>query len=131
MGEMWKGCAQGCNDAVFMAVGTGIGIGIVANGNIISGTAGAGGAIGWLALSRPYLRDRFGLSELSTGSLLSTLPFGLLLGSIAFGSIVDRYGYKILLITCGLLIFAGLEGIALTSDINILLTSAFPVWSLA
>lgn len=40
-----------------MAVGTGIGIGIVANGNIISGNAGAGGAIGWLALSRPHLPE--------------------------------------------------------------------------
>ena len=57
LGEIWKGCAQGCSNAVFMAVGTGIGIGILANGNIISGNAGIGGAIGWLALSRPYLPE--------------------------------------------------------------------------
>jgi fucose permease len=73
----------------------------------------------------PYLRDRFELSELSTGSLVSTLPFGLLLGSITFGPIVDRFGYKLLLLGCGILIFAGLEGIALTGNINMLLISVF------
>lgn len=73
----------------------------------------------------PYLRDRFGLSELSTGSLLATLPFGLLLGSLAFGPIVDRFGYKVLLVTCTILIFVGLEGIALTHHYNILLISVF------
>lgn len=57
LGEMWKGCAQGCCNAVFFAVGTGIGIGVVANGNIISGTSGIGGAIGWWALNRPYLSE--------------------------------------------------------------------------
>ena len=57
LGEIWKGRAQGCNNAVFMAVGTGIGIGIVANGQIINGSDGIAGAIGWLALDRPYNSD--------------------------------------------------------------------------
>jgi glucokinase len=37
-----------------MAVGTGIGIGIVANGQIINGSNSIAGAIGWMALDRPY-----------------------------------------------------------------------------
>ena len=57
MGEIWKGSAQGCSNVIFMAVGTGIGIGIVANGQIINGSNGIAGAIGWLALDRPYLSD--------------------------------------------------------------------------
>ncbi len=75
----------------------------------------------------PDLREKFGLSELSTGSLLTTLPFGILLGSITFGPIVDRYGYKLLLATCGILIFAGLEGIALSSDIKVIWISVFMI----
>ena len=57
LGEMWKGNARNCNNAIFMAVGTGIGIGIVANGRIINGMNGIAGAIGWLALDRPYSQD--------------------------------------------------------------------------
>lgn len=73
----------------------------------------------------PHLRDQFGLSDLSTGYLLSILPFGLLIGSLVFGPIVDRYGYKVLLLACGLLVFAGLEGIALTGNIMVLRISIF------
>ncbi len=54
LGEIWKGAAQGCSDAVFMAVGTGIGAGIVSGGRIINGVHGIAGAIGWFALDRPY-----------------------------------------------------------------------------
>jgi len=54
LGEMWKGKARSCNNAIFMAVGTGIGIGIVSGGQIISGATGIAGAIGWMALDRPY-----------------------------------------------------------------------------
>ena len=57
LGEMWKGNARNCNNAILMAVGTGIGIGIVANGRIINGMNGIAGAIGWLALDRPYSHD--------------------------------------------------------------------------
>ena len=73
----------------------------------------------------PQLRDRFKLSDLSTGSLLTILPFGILLGSLVFGPIADRYGYKILLLASGLLIFFGLEGIFLTADTVILRISVF------
>lgn len=68
----------------------------------------------------PHLRDHFGLSDLSTGALLSILPFGILVGSLLFGPIVDRYGYRILLLASALLVFAGLEGIAFSRHIMIL-----------
>jgi len=57
LGELWKGNARGCSNAIFMAVGTGIGAGIVADGRIINGMNGIAGAIGWMALDRPYLSD--------------------------------------------------------------------------
>ena len=52
LGELWKGNAQGCKDAIFLAVGTGIGAGILINGNILRGDIS--GAIGWMALDRPF-----------------------------------------------------------------------------
>lgn len=54
LGEVWKGNAKGCRDAVFLAAGTGIAAGIVAGGTVLNGAAGAAGAIGWMALSKPY-----------------------------------------------------------------------------
>lgn len=54
MGEVWQGAAHGCRNAVFMAVGTGIGAGILADGRVVRGAHGIAGAIGWLALDRPF-----------------------------------------------------------------------------
>lgn len=58
LGEMWKGNARGCNNAIFLAVGTGIGAGILADGRILRGANDIAGAIGWMALSRPF-RDEY------------------------------------------------------------------------
>ena len=57
LGEMWKGNARSCNNAIFMAVGTGIGIGMVSNGHIINGASGIAGATGWMALNPPYSKE--------------------------------------------------------------------------
>ena len=54
LGELWVGNAKGCHDAIFLAVGTGIGAGIVSAANIIRGNNDIAGAIGWMALQRPY-----------------------------------------------------------------------------
>lgn len=55
LGELWQGNARGCKDAVFLAVGTGIGAGILINGEILRGSHDIAGSIGWMALDRPYL----------------------------------------------------------------------------
>jgi glucokinase len=54
LGELWVGNAKGCHDAIFLAVGTGIGAGIVSAANIIRGNNDIAGAIGWMALQKPY-----------------------------------------------------------------------------
>ena len=59
-----------------------------------------------------FLTAKLGLDELTVGSLAALLPFGILAGSLIFGPIVDRYGYKIVLIVCALLILIAIEGIA-------------------
>lgn len=54
LGEVWKGAATGAKNAIYMAVGTGIGLGILVNGEILRGANDIAGATGWLALERPY-----------------------------------------------------------------------------
>lgn len=58
LGEMWKGNARGCSNAIFLSVGTGIGAGILADGRILRGANDIAGAIGWMALNRPF-RDAY------------------------------------------------------------------------
>ncbi len=58
MGETWLGAARGCRDVVFLAVGTGIGAGIVADGRLIHGRDDLAGAVGWMALN-PQFRDDY------------------------------------------------------------------------
>ena len=51
LGERWLGAARGLNDVVFLAVGTGIGAGIVAGGQLLRGHSDIAGAVGWFALN--------------------------------------------------------------------------------
>ena len=45
LGEMWKGSGSRCSNLLFVTLGTGIGCGIVADGRILTGAAGAAGEI--------------------------------------------------------------------------------------
>jgi glucokinase len=54
LGEAWQGAARGCHNAVFLAVGTGIGAGILVEGRVVRGANDIAGAIGWWALSQPF-----------------------------------------------------------------------------
>ncbi len=58
LGETWQGNAKGCTDAIYLAVGTGIGAGILVNGEILRGSHDIAGAIGWMALNKPF-RNRY------------------------------------------------------------------------
>lgn len=46
LGEMWKGGGQGHRNLVAVTLGTGVGGGIIINGEILTGSTGAGGEIG-------------------------------------------------------------------------------------
>ena len=54
LGEAWLGKARGCNNVVFLTVGTGIGAGILVDGRILRGANDIAGAIGWLAIKKPF-----------------------------------------------------------------------------
>ncbi len=57
LGEQWLGAARGLKDVVFLAVGTGIGAGIISGGRLIRGNEDIAGAVGWFGLSRVYKRE--------------------------------------------------------------------------
>jgi glucokinase len=57
MGERWKGVAQGCQNAIFLAVGTGIGAGILVDGRIVRGSQDIAGATGWMALDCQFREE--------------------------------------------------------------------------
>jgi len=52
LGEFWKGGGQGCDNMVFVTLGTGVGGGIVVEGNLLHGAHGSGAEIGHLVVNR-------------------------------------------------------------------------------
>ena len=51
MGEVWRGSARGKQSMVMVTIGTGVGGGVVVNGDMIEGFVGAGGEIGHMCLN--------------------------------------------------------------------------------
>jgi predicted NBD/HSP70 family sugar kinase len=78
LGEQSLGCASGCHNAAFLALGTGAGLGLLINGKLFRGARGAAGEIADLPISRDPT------SQISS----TTGAFELEVGSVA---IVDRY----------------------------------------
>jgi glucokinase len=52
LGEQWCGAARGLRDVVYLAVGTGIGAGILSGGRVCRGSEDIAGAVGWFGLNR-------------------------------------------------------------------------------
>lgn len=50
LGERWVGAGANNPDVVFVTLGTGVGGGVIADGNLIHGVAGAGGEIGHMVV---------------------------------------------------------------------------------
>ena len=70
LAEQWLGAAQGLEDVVFVAVGTGIGVGIVSSGRPIEGAHGTAGAAGWMVVGGPWTpayAERGGLETEAAG----------------------------------------------------------------
>ncbi len=54
LGESWQGNAKQQKHAIFLSVGTGIGAGILVDGQVLRGAQDIAGAIGWMALQPPF-----------------------------------------------------------------------------
>jgi predicted NBD/HSP70 family sugar kinase len=77
LGEQALGCASGCHNAAFLALGTGAGLGLLIDDKLFRGARGAAGEIAYL----PIAHD-------PTSQTPSSTAFELEVGSLA---IVDRY----------------------------------------
>jgi predicted NBD/HSP70 family sugar kinase len=77
-GEHWQGCCRNAENFAFVALGTGIGMGLVAGGRLVRGARGAAGEIAYLPLGG----DPFDARAYRVGTLESAL------GSAA---ILERY----------------------------------------
>lgn len=65
----------------------------------------------------PDLRSKFNLDEFQIGGLFSLFPVGILFGSLGFGPITDRFGYKLLLAICSIMLGLGFLGIGMAHSI--------------
>lgn len=68
----------------------------------------------------PSVIERFGIDTAAAGTLFLLMSFGIMAGSLVFGPLVDRYGYRWLLLASAALIFLGLEGIAFAPSMGAL-----------
>ena len=51
LGEMWRGGGEGCDNVVFVTLGTGVGGGIIVGGKLLSGVHGAAGELGHIKVN--------------------------------------------------------------------------------
>ncbi|MET0716662.1 MAG: ROK family protein [Mycetocola sp.] len=76
VGELIAGLGRGHSDFVFISVGTGIGMGIIANGSLVRGAKGAAGEIGFLPFGADPLDSanhvRGPLEEVTAGDAVSS-----------------------------------------------------------
>ncbi|GAB1473334.1 hypothetical protein MASR2M69_07750 [Bacteroidota bacterium] len=73
----------------------------------------------------PSLIKEFSLDTTAASTLVGLLPLGILLGSVLFGPVIDRFGYKKLIILSSIVTVAGLELLAFMDTIPTIRFSIF------
>lgn len=72
LGEWWKGAGRGARNVMLIAVGTGIGGGIIIDGKLYKGSSGVAGAVGWFVIGE----DRLFREEYKAGGSAEVLAAG-------------------------------------------------------
>lgn len=65
VGEHWAGCAENIDNLAYIALGTGVGAGIMIGGELVRGSTGMAGELGFL----PFGHDPFDAKSRSIGAL--------------------------------------------------------------
>ncbi|MER8974154.1 MULTISPECIES: ROK family transcriptional regulator [unclassified Mesorhizobium] len=78
LGENWQGCGRGIDNLAFIALGTGIGSGLMVGGNLVRGASNAAGEMGFL----PIGADPFAPTSLCAGAFERV---------VATNAMVERY----------------------------------------
>jgi len=73
----------------------------------------------------PSIMTRFEIGKAEAGSLFLLMSFGILAASLVFGPLVDRYGYRVILLAAAIMIALGLEWIAFASSMMALRFAIF------
>ena len=73
----------------------------------------------------PAVMERFGIDKSSAGALLLLMTFGILTGALTSGPVLDRRGYKAILLVMMALIIVGLEGVAFAPSMTWLRVAVF------
>jgi glucokinase len=74
LAEQWLGAARGLSDVIFLAIGTGIGAGIIAGGRPLEGAHGIAGAVGWMTVGGRWTeayRERGGWETEAAGPAIA------------------------------------------------------------
>ena len=72
-----------------------------------------------------YLTSTFSVDKIFIGLLASTFAAGALIGSVSFGPIVDRFGYKIIMVVSLLFLFSAFAIIGRTDQLVIIQAMIF------
>ena len=72
----------------------------------------------------PSLFERIGFSTGAAGDLFLTMNFAMLVMTLVFGPLVDRFGFKALLIVCSLLVAASFLLLTMASTYGTILVAA-------
>jgi|SRR5208283_1665999 len=66
LGEAWCGAARGKSDAIVLMLGTGIGAGILSDGNLVRGAHELSGCAGWMVVAETYGREAQNVGQLES-----------------------------------------------------------------
>ncbi|MGA2534165.1 MAG: MFS transporter [Candidatus Aminicenantales bacterium] len=72
----------------------------------------------------PSLFGKIGFSEAAAGDLFLTMNFAMLMATLAFGPMVDRFGFKALLVVCSFLVAAAFLLLTLAPTYGLVLAAA-------